>query len=132
MKTIIKIIRQKNIREVILYVVIGLLALLIQMGFYTILCYFNLLPSIASILGSISGMVFGYFGHTKYTFERTHRFSHKEFIKYIITGVICLFINSISVYIITNILHYNSYIGLLPMFLTPILSFLIVKFWAFK
>ena len=132
MKAIIKKIRKKHLKQIILYGVIGVIALLLQMLVYTSLCYLKLIPSIASIFGSISGMIFGYFGHTKYTFEKTHKFSHKEFIKYIITGVICLSINGVSIYILTNILNYSSHIGLLPMFLTPLISFIISKFWAFK
>lgn len=132
MKTIIKKVRKKHIKQVFLYGIIGIIALFIQMLVYTGLCYIKIIPSIASIFGSISGMVFGYFGHTKYTFEKTHKFSHKEFIKYIITGIICLSINGVSIYVLTNLLHYNSHLGLLPMFLTPFVSFLISKFWAFK
>jgi putative flippase GtrA len=132
MKTIVKIIRKKHIREIILYGIIGILALIVQMGCYTFLCQLKLMPSIASIIGSIAGMVFGYFGHTRYTFQRTHKFSHHEFIKYIITGIICLAINTLSVYIITDLLKYSSHAGLLPMFITPFISFLISKFWAFK
>jgi putative flippase GtrA len=132
MKTIIKKVRKKHIKELALYGIIGVIALFTQMFIYTILCYFKIIPLVSSIFGSISGMILGYFGHTKYTFKKIHKFSHKEFIKYIITGIICLSINSISVYVLTDLFNYSSHIGLLPMFLTPLMSFLISKFWAFK
>jgi putative flippase GtrA len=67
--------RRKHIREVIVYGMVGVSALVVQDIIYWV-ChhYFGVFPSIAMIIGSAGGMLIAYFGHVKYTFKK-HRYS---------------------------------------------------------
>ncbi len=132
MKAIIKKIKRHHIKQVIVYGVVGVAALLVQVVLYFILCRLSVNPLYANFIGNGMGVIVGYKGHTKFTFERTHKFSQKEFIKYVVTALIGLAINSISVYVLVTLLKYHSDVGLIPMFITPGITFLISKFWAFK
>ncbi len=132
MKAIIKKIKRHHIKQVIIFGMVGVAALLVQVVLYFVLCRLSLNPLYATFIGNGMGMIVGYKGHTKFTFERTHKFSHKEFIKYVVTSLIGLAINSTGVYLLVTLLKYHSDVGLIPMFITPVVTFLISKFWAFK
>ena len=132
MKKIIKKIKRHHIKQVIIYGIVGVVAFIVQASFYLILCRLHMYPVYATIIGCSAGMLVGYKGHTKYTFEKTHKFSHKEFIKYLITSLIGLAINSVGVYVLVTLLKYHSDMGIIPMIIAPVITFLISKFWAFK
>ncbi|MCE2705473.1 MAG: GtrA family protein [Proteobacteria bacterium] len=132
MKKIIKKIKVRHIKQVLIYGLVGVAALVTQLVSYLFLCKLNMYPLYANFTGGVLGVLVGYKGHTKYTFERTHKFSHQEFIKYIITAIIGILINSLGVYILVNVLKYSSSVAVLPMLATPGITFIINKFWAFK
>ena len=132
MKTIIKKIKHHHIKQVAIYGIVGVVALVVQTVLYMVLCRLHMYPLYAIIIGCSAGMVVGYIGHTRYTFTRTHKFSHKEFIKYVATALFSLAFNSSSVYILVAVLKYHSDIGIIPMIIAPALTFLISKFWVFK
>jgi putative flippase GtrA len=132
MKHIIKKIELRHALEVLTYLLVGGSAWVVQTIVYILLVKIAIFPSIAMILGSFSGMVVSYFGHTKYTFKKTHKFSHKEFIKFMVTSIIGLGINVSGVRIITKILLLNPNYAIIPTIFTPAITFIISKFWAFK
>lgn len=132
MKKIIKKIKIRHIRQVFIYGLVGVVALVTQLFTYLTLCKLKMYPLYANFIGGILGVLVGYKGHTQYTFEKTHKFSRREFVKYILTSIIGIFINSISVYLLIDIFKYGSNIGIIPMLLTPGVTFIINKFWAFK
>lgn len=132
MKKLLNKVELKHAIEVFTYLLVGGSAWLVQTIVYVSLLKVNIFPSVAMIAGNISGMFVSYFGHTKYTFKKTHKFSHKEFTKFTVTSIVGLFINVASVRVITKVLHLHPHYAILPTLFTPVITFLISKFWAFK
>lgn len=128
----VKRVGRKHIREVVIYGIVGLSALVIQDLIYWVLHkYYLIFPSIAMIIGNIGGMLVAYTGHIKFTFKK-HRFSKAEFSKFVITSMIGLCFNVLGVRVLTKIFLLAPKYGLLPTFIAPIITFLISKFWAFR
>ncbi|MFN7094940.1 MAG: GtrA family protein [Burkholderiales bacterium] len=131
MKQIIKKVKRHHIREVIVYAMVGGNAWVAQTISYLALIRLHWFPSIAMICGNFAGLLVSYYGHTQFTF-RKHRFSHKEFVKFVVTSIIGLCINIGGVRLITKVLLLNPEYAIIPTLFTPAITFLISKFWAFK
>ncbi len=128
----VKWVKHKQLREILVYGLVGLSALATQDIIYWVLHhYFAVYPSVAMIIGTGCGMVNAYIGHIKFTFQK-HRFSRRDFSKFMITAIIGLCCNVMGVRIITKVLLLSPEWGLLPTFITPLVTFLISKFWVFK
>ena len=76
MKDLIKKIEAKHAIEVFIYLLVGGSAWIVQTISYVLLLKISIFPSVAMIIGNFAGMLVSYFGHTKYTFKKTHKFSH--------------------------------------------------------
>ena len=74
--------------------------------------------------------IYGVVGLTALFFQ--DRFSKREFTKFMITSVIGLCINVGGVRILTKVFMLAPEYGVIPTFITPFISFLISKFWAFR
>lgn len=123
----------KHIRELVIYGIVGIAALVIQdIIYWAGHRYWGIYPTVAMMLGTTVGMFVSYFGHTKFTFQKTHRFSHSEFVKFAVTAGVGLVINAGGVRVITKVFMMSPEWGLLPTFIAPIITFVISKFWAFK
>lgn len=132
MKKIIKKIKRRHIKQLIVYGVVGVVALIIQMALYLVLCRLNMNPLYANLIGAGVAMVVAYKGHIKYTFKKEHKFLRSEFIKYVITALFGIAFNTAGVYLLVKVLAYHSDAGVIPMILTPFLTFIINKLWSFK
>ncbi|MDD3266225.1 MAG: GtrA family protein [Burkholderiales bacterium] len=130
-KHVQRIQRNKHMREMFIYGLVGISALIMQDAIFLIGPKFGIYPTIAMIIGNLVGMFISYYGHSKFTFRKSS-YSKREFIKFAITSIIGLIINASGVRIITKVLMLNHIWGLLPTFITPIITFLISKFWAFR
>ena len=64
--------------------------------------------------------------------EKKERYSKREFVKFVITSGLGLLINVGGVRFITKVLLLSPVWGLAPTFVTPFITFLISKFWAFR
>jgi putative flippase GtrA len=132
MKRIINKVKRHHIREVAVYGIVGGGAWVTQTVIFVLAIKLYIFPSISMILGTAGGFFVSYFGHTHLTFRKTHRFSHTEFVKFMVTSIIGLCINVGGVRIITKVLLLEPIYGIIPTIFTPVLTFLISKFWAFK
>ncbi len=132
MKQIIKSIKNRHLRQLCIYGLVGIFALILQILIYIVLCHTKIYSLIATIISSFVGMIVAYRGHVKFTFEKKHQFNKKEFIKYTITSILGMLFNVISVHFLVNIKKFHPDIGIIPMMLTPAITFIINKFWAFK
>ncbi len=131
MKRVIKKVKMRHVREIVVYGIVGSSALLLQTIMYVFLIHVHVFPSIAMMVGTFSGMILSYFGHVKFTFKK-NKFSHREFVKFAITSCIGLVLNVASVRIITKVLLLNPHYAIIPTLFTPLVTFLISKFWAFR
>ena len=128
-----KKIKKHHLREIFIYGLVGLSALGVQSLIYLLLAGNGAAPLLATLVGNSCGMLVSYFGHTIFTFKKTHKFSRKEFIKFIITNVTGLALNSLFTILLVNIMHTHYSTVLYPQaFITPLVTFLISKFWVFK
>lgn len=127
----VKQVKRKHIREIMIYGFVGIAALIVQDAIYWLAHRNGVFPSVAMIMGNVGGMFVAYFGHIKYTFKK-ERYSKREFVKFFITSAIGLMINVGGVRFITKVLLLTPAWGLLPTFITPFITFLISKFWAFR
>ncbi len=132
MKRIIKKVHRRHAIELFTYAFVGGSAWLVQTLIYFCAIRVHIFPSVAMILGNFAGKVVAYFGHVRFTFKRSHKFSHKEFIKYLVTSIIGLCFNVGCVRIMTKVFMVDPHYAILPTILTPLLTFIISKFWAFK
>ncbi|TXH56956.1 MAG: GtrA family protein [Bacteroidia bacterium] len=126
-----KKIKSHHMRELFVYGLVGVAALVVQVGLYTLLCKIGSRPLNANFVGWVFGLVVAYFGHTKLTFRRTHHFSRAEFIKFILGSLTGLAINSLGVFVLVHLLKFSPMVGVIPQLFSPAVTFLISKFWAF-
>jgi putative flippase GtrA len=131
-KHVSRVYQNKHFREMCVYGFVGIVALIVQDLIYLIAPKFGVFPTVAMIIGNFAGMFIAYFGHTKLTFKKTHHFSKREFTRFLVTSCVGLLINVGGVRIITKVLGMDHLWGLLPTFISPIVTFLISKFWAFR
>lgn len=131
-KNHVKKIHRHHIRELMVYGVVGITALGVQDLIYWVAHrYYGVFPSVSMIMGNIGGMFVAYVGHIKFTFKK-ERYSKREFLKFVITSGIGLLINVGGVRFITKVLLLSPAWGLAPTFVTPFITFLVSKFWAFR
>jgi putative flippase GtrA len=123
---------KSHIRQLVVFGAVGVTAAIINLSIYLPLCHFGIPPLLANIVGFCCSNVSAYLGHSKFTFKRTHYAKH-EFIKYFITSLSGLAINSLFIIVLVHILKFHYSVMIYPtLFFTPILTFLASKFWAFK
>src|SRR3990167_6152946 len=132
MRKLIKKVKRRHAIEIFTYGCVGGASWVVQTIMYVALMKIHIFPSVSMIIGNFSGFIVSYFGHVRFTFKRTHRFSHTEFIKFSITSIIGLCINVSGVRIITKIFHLHPGYAIIPTIFTPGITFLISKLWAFK
>lgn len=132
MKKLIKKVRPHHFREIFIYGMVGGMAWVVQTVMYLLLTRVSIFPSVAMIIGTAGGSIVSYFGHTRFTFQKEHKFSRSEFIKFIVTSIIGVCINIGGVRLITKVLLLHSDYAVIPTIFTPLVTFLISKFWAFK
>ncbi|MCX8515217.1 MAG: hypothetical protein RL017_522 [Pseudomonadota bacterium] len=132
MKKIIAKIHRKHAIEIFVYFLVGGSAWLVQTATFVFTLSLHIFPSVAMIIGNFLGMIVSYFGHVKFTFKRNHRFSQSEFMKFIITSIFGLCFNVAGVRIITKLIAADPKFAILPTLITPLITFLISKFWTFR
>jgi putative flippase GtrA len=132
MKRVIKKVKRRHIREVIVYGLVGGSAWIVQTVLFLLCIRFHVFPSISMTVGTFGGMIVAYFGHTRFTFQKEHRFSRSDFVKFMVTSGVGLMINVGSVRFIIKVLELDPHYGIIPTIFTPGITFLISKFWAFK
>ena len=125
-------IKNKHTMELLTYGLVGGSAWCLQTIVYIAAIHLAVFPSVAMLLGNMAGMVISYFGHVRFTFKRTHKFSTPEFIRFVATSIFGLCLNVGGVRVITKVLFLNPHYGVIPTIFTPLITYLISKFWAFK
>ena len=146
MKKLKELIKKFCNREVIFYLIFGVLTTLVNIiTSYVFKAYFHLNGNIASTIGIIISILFAYFTNRKWVFLSTaHTLKEKwfEFGKFILGRSFTMVVEIIGVFLLNDILH--SFYGLfsdniaylinksLITIIVIILNFFISKFFAFK
>ncbi|MCC2625296.1 MAG: hypothetical protein K0R14_1169 [Burkholderiales bacterium] len=132
MKQAIKKINRKHVRELFVYGMVGGVSWVVQTVLYVLLIRAHVFPSISMMIGCFAGFVTAYFGHIRFTFKKSHKFSHSEFMKFLVTSGVGFIINVGGVRFIIKVLELDPHYGIIPTIFTPGITFLISKFWVFK
>lgn len=146
MEKIKEIIKKVCTKEVISYIIFGVLTTIVNIVISFILkAVFNIDGNIASTIGIICSILFAYFTNRKWVFESEARKVKEKLIelaKFILGRAFTMVVEIIGVYILNDIIHmfygiFNDNIAYLAnkciiTVIVIILNFFISKFFAFK
>lgn len=126
-------------KEIIMYLIFGVLTTVISLIVYYALTYTILNPNnsiylqIANILSWIAGVLFAYFTNRKYVFESKNENKLKEFISFVGARVTTLILDMIIMGVGVTFLHINDKIlKLISQVLVVIANYLLSKLIIFK
>ena len=92
---------------------------------------------LANLLAFCVTVTFSYFGHFHWTFKisRTAKAERRpgSFPRFFVTAGLGLFLNTVAAFVIVDITgHAYIWAVLVMLFIVPVITFLIAKFWAFR
>lgn len=128
-----KLISIQLITQLFRFGIVGSLATLLNsVVFVTLVNSLKFQPLLGNLLAFLAAFCISYFGHSWWTFKN-NRHSNEKLIKFLMTSLVGLGINSVFVCILMHRLHQSAYVATLPMiFVTPLLIFFINRSWVFK
>lgn len=137
MEQIKNLIKKFCTKEVIFYVIFGVLTTLVNIGsFYIMTNFLKIEENLANAIAIILAVLFAYFTNRKIVFNSsatTVKEQLKEFGKFIIGRAFTMLVELVGFFLMFNILHIQELIS--KTFITVlviILNFFISKFFAFK
>lgn len=126
-------------KEIIMYLIFGVLTTVISLIVYYALTYTILNPNnsiylqIANILSWIAGVLFAYFTNREYVFESKNENKLKEFISFVGARVTTLILDMIIMGVGVTFLHINDKIlKLISQVLVVIVNYVLSKLIIFK
>ncbi len=123
---------KNQIKEVILFCVVGCLNTLIHLGIYAILVVLHTHFLLANIIGYLFGLTNSYILNKVLVFKQNKR-SLAYMVKFTLVNILTLFINSILLYILVKKMHFHIiYSQLAVTVITFFINYLGSKLWAFK
>lgn len=129
----------KRNREIISYLIIGVLTTIVSLISYYLLTITLLSPNnpleltIANIISWIISVLFAYITNRKYVFQSKDKNILKEASKFTLSRVTTLIIDILLMFIFVSILHFNDkIIKLLVQIIIIILNYIFSKLLVFK
>ncbi len=129
----------KKYKEIINYLVVGVLSTIVSIATYYICVYTFLNPNnpielqIANIISWIVAVIFAYFTNRKYVFESKEKNKLKEGTKFIGSRVTTLILDMLVMYIGVTVLKFSDkIIKLISQILVIIGNYIISKLFVFK
>lgn len=129
----------KRNREIISYLIIGVLTTIVSLISYYLLTITILSPNnpleltIANIISWIISVLFAYITNRKYVFQSKDKNILKEASKFTLSRVTTLLIDILLMFIFVSILHFNDkIIKLLVQIIIIILNYIFSKLLVFK
>ena len=129
----------KRNREIISYLIIGVLTTIVSLISYYLLTITILSPNypleitIANIISWIISVLFAYITNRKYVFQSKDKNILKEASKFTLSRVTTLIIDILLMFIFVSILHFNDkIIKLLVQIIIIILNYIFSKLLVFK
>ena len=128
-----------NHKEIINYLIFGILTTIISLTTYYLLIITILNPNkpiqlqIANIISWITCVTFAYFTNRKYVFNSTNKSIKSEIIKFYFSRLLVLLIDMLLMYILVSILHYNDkIIKIIVQIIVIIINYIVSKLIIFK
>ena len=126
-------------QEVIRYLVVGVLTTLVSLVIYYILVNTLLNPNsafelqIANVISWICSVIFAYVTNRKYVFQSKQVKKTKEFVSFVGSRVITLFMDMAIMFLGVTLLHQNDKIfKLLSQVVVIVANYILSKFFVFK
>lgn len=137
MEQIKTLIKKFCTKEVILYVIFGILTTLVNIvSFYILTNFINLEENLSNVIAIILCILFAYFTNRKLVFNSTASTSKEkfaEFSRFILGRVFTMVVEIIGFFLMFNIGHMHELVSkVLISILVIILNFFISKFFAFN
>lgn len=137
MKKIINL--YKKYKEIINYLIVGVLTTIVSLAVYYISVFTFLNPDIAfelqiaNILSWIAGVTFAYFTNRKYVFESKNENKIKEATKFVSSRITTLLLDMFVMWLGVTILAFNDkIIKLISQVLITIGNYVLSKLFVFK
>lgn len=129
----------KKYKEIINYLIVGVLTTVISLLVYYICVYTFLNPNnklelqIANVLSWIAGVTFAYFTNRKYVFESTNKNKLKEATSFVSSRITTLLLDMLIMWLGVTILKFNDKIvKLISQVLVVVGNYVLSKLFVFK
>ena len=129
----------KKYKEIINYLIVGVLTTVVSLAVYYISVFTFLNPEnsielqIANILSWIAGVTFAYFTNRKFVFESQNTNKIKEATKFVSSRVTTLLLDMLVMWLGVTVLHFNDkFIKLISQVLITIGNYILSKLFVFK
>lgn len=122
-------------RQLIRYAIAGFCVTQFAAGVYSAIIYFGGLdPLVANSLSTICGLCAGYLAHSRWSFAvGTSDSEHLQIGRFLLASLIAFLINSFWIWLLVRVLHMSPYAPVpLMMLATPVVSFLLNRYWVFR
>lgn len=130
------LIKKVLTREVIFYIIFGVLTTIANIGVFYLLTLLGLNENIANIIAIIVAVLFAYFTNRKLVFNSTaSTFKERltEFYKFMLGRAFTMVVEALGFPLFYNVLGIQELISkLMISFIVIVLNFFISKFFAFK
>ena len=132
MSKINKLLHSEGLIQLIKYVLIGVVGLVVDLGTYLILTYFNLNVEIANIISSTCGIVNNFFWNSYTNFKVRDRMLLR-FIAYFLVGQITTVFTTVSLFIFATKLGFpHLIVKVVATFVATLIQFVINKVVTFR
>jgi len=137
MEKLNELIKKVLTKEVILYIIFGVLTTIVNLVvFYLLTTFTSLDENLSNIIAIITCVLFSYFTNRKFVFNSTaNTFKEKfqEFYKFMLGRAFTMVIEAVGFYLLFSIIGIQEMISkVLISIIVIILNFFISKFFAFK
>lgn len=129
----------KDKKEIINYLIIGVLTTLVSLITYYLLTFTVLDPNndiqlqIANIISWIISVAFAYITNRKFVFESKSKDIKKELSKFVSSRITTLIIDMLLMFILVSLLHFNDkVIKLIVQVIVIILNYIFSKLFVFN
>ena len=129
----------KKYKEIINYLIVGVLTTLVSLVIYYITVFTFLNPKnaielqIANILSWIAGVTFAYFTNRKYVFESKNENKLEEATKFVSSRITTLLLDMFVMWLGVTVLKFNDkFIKLVSQVLITIGNYILSKLFVFK
>lgn len=132
-------LKKLNYREIIAYLIVGVLTTIVSLGTYYLVTITFLNPNkpvelqIANIISWMFAVAFAYFTNRKYVFLSKEKNKVKEGTKFILSRLTTLGLDMLTMFIMVSVLNINDRISkLVSQVIVIIGNYVISKFFVFK
>jgi putative flippase GtrA len=123
-------------RQVVFFLINGLVSLLIAYSIYFILIHNGVTVSLSNSLAYVIAMLYGFFANRKFAFNDNEIVSNIKIIKYIIlysfTLILNVNINSVALDIIAGFYGDLFLAFFVALSISTVINFIGMKYWVFK